>query len=108
MATISALDSKKTTLTRTLLWRLTIVCFVALASATSRAQSTAVQIIPQPKQLSLTPELFHLNRDTRLVMADARSEDDRFAAQDFIADIKDTSSLKLSIRNSKGRCARLV
>jgi len=108
MATISALDSMKTTLTRTLLWRLTIVCFVALASATTRAQSTAVQIIPQPKQLSLTPELFHLNRDTRLVMADARSEDDRFAAQDFIDDMKDTASVVLSIGKSKGRGAILV
>ena len=108
MATVSAVYSMKTTLTRTLLWRLTIVCFVALASATTRAQSTAVQIIPQPKQLSLTPELFHLNRDTRLVMADARSEDDRFAAQDFIDDMKDTASVALSIGKSKGRGAILV
>jgi len=108
MATISAVNSMKTTLTRTLLWRLTIVCFVALASATTRAQSTAVQIIPQPKQLSLTPELFHLNRDTRLVMADARSEEDRFAAQDFIDDMKDTASVALSIGKSKGRGAILI
>jgi hypothetical protein len=98
----------KTTLTRTLLRRLTIVCFVALASSPARAQSTAVQIIPQPKQVSLTPELFHLNRDTRLVMADARSEDDRFAAQDFIDDLKDTASVTLSIGKSKGRGAILV
>ena len=108
MATISAVNSMKTTLTRTLLWRLTIVCCVALASATTRAQSTAVQIIPQPKQLSLTPELFHLNRDTRLVLADARSEDDRFAAQDFIDDMKDTASVALSIGKGKGRGTILV
>ncbi len=108
MVAISAVNSMKTTLTRTLLWRLTIVCFVALASATTRAQSIAVQIIPQPKQLSLTPESFHLNRDTRLVMADARSDDDRFAAQDFIDDIRDTASVALSIGKSKGRGAILV
>ena len=108
MATISAVDSMKTTLTRTLLWRLTIVCFVALTSGTTRAQSTALQIIPQPKQLRVTRELFHLNRDTRLVMADARSEEDRFATQDFIDDMKDTASVVLSIGKSKGRGAILV
>jgi len=108
MATISAVNSMKTTLTRTLISRLTIVCFVALAWATTHAQSTAVQIIPQPKQLSLMPESFHLNRDARLVLADPRSEDDRFAAQDFIDDIKGTASVALSIGKSKGHGAILV
>jgi hexosaminidase len=107
MATI-AVNSMKTTLTRTLVSRLTIVCFVALAWANTHAQSTAVQIIPQPKQLISTTELFHLNRDARLVLTDPRSEDDRFAAQDFIDDIKGTASVALSIGKSKGRGAILI
>jgi hexosaminidase len=108
MATINAFISMKTTLTRTLNSRLMIVCFFVLTAASTQAQSTTIQIIPQPKQSSLTTEAFHLNRDARLVLADAKSEDDRFAAQDFIDDMKDTASVALSIGKSKGRGAILI
>jgi len=91
------------TLTRTLVLRLTIVCLTALVWVPAFGQSSSAQIIPQPKQLSMTPVAFRFNRDTRIVLADARSEDDRFAAQDFIDDIKQTAAVTLTIGKGKGR-----
>jgi hypothetical protein len=97
-----------TTLTRTLALRLTIVCLSALVWTPAYAQSPGAQIIPQPKQLSMTPDVFRLKRDTRIVLADARSEDDRFAAKDFVDDIKETASVTLTIGKGKGRGEILV
>ncbi len=55
------------------------------------------QIIPQPKQLEAqNGENFFLARDARVVLADPRSEDDRFAAQDFLDDLKETAGVALS------------
>ena len=57
-------------------------------AATTRAGTAhAVQIIPAPKSLTATGESFRLTRDTRVVLADTKSEDDRFAAEDFVADL---------------------
>ena len=84
------------TLTRTLSLRLTIVSTFAFVCAAVNAQSTA-QIIPAPKQLSAGAGSFSLSRDTRVVLADSNSPEDRFAAQDFIDDLKTSASLSLSI-----------
>jgi hypothetical protein len=97
-----------TTLTRTLALRLTIVCLSTLVWAPAYGQSSGAQIIPQAKQLSATPDAFRFKRDTRIVLADARSEDDRFAAKDFIDDIKETASVTLTIGKGQGRGDILV
>ncbi|HZH30181.1 MAG TPA: glycoside hydrolase family 20 zincin-like fold domain-containing protein [Pyrinomonadaceae bacterium] len=88
------------------------------ASAVARAQQVAdrtnaagatnttraIRLIPQPKQLRPTGEQFPLTPDVRLALADARSEDDRFAAEDFINDVRETGALTLSVgRARKGR-----
>ena len=90
-----------TTLTRTLTLRLTIVATFAFAGAVVSAQSNA-QIIPAPKQLSAGAGSFTLSQETRVVLADNKSAEDRFAAQDFIDDLKATASVSLSI-GSKSR-----
>jgi len=80
-----------------------------IASANAQAQSTtlseAIRLIPQPKQLQPTGETFQLTRDVRLALADALSGEDRFAAEDFAGDMRETAGgLALSI--GKRRSAR--
>jgi hexosaminidase len=88
--------------------RLAIVSLVMLAATTVLGQSAKLQLIPQPKQLATTPDAFHLTRDTRIALADPKSEDDRFAAQDFIDDVKTTAGLSLPIGKIKSRRTILV
>ena len=88
-----------------MLW-LAIVCGFAFASSLAKAQSPKVHVIPQLKQLNETQEPFHLRRETRIILADPRSEDDRFAAQDLIDDVKATGGLTLSM--GKGRMSHAI
>jgi hexosaminidase len=92
-----------TTLTRTFLLHAAIVCALASVCGQAGAQSPSLHFIPQAKQLRVTQDAFHLKRDTRVVLADPRSEDDRFAAQDFMDDVKATASLTLTIGNGRSR-----
>ena len=96
------------TLSRSSIVRLAIVSLVMLAATTVLGQSAKLQLIPQPKQLATTPDVFHLTRDTRIALADPKSEDDRFAAQDFIDDVKTTAGLSLPIGKIKSRRTILV
>ena len=66
-----------------------IVCACALGCGAATAQSTQVQIIPAPKQLTPGEGSFSV-RDARVVLADSKSAEDQFAAQDFIDDLKAT------------------
>ncbi len=86
------------TLSRSLLPRLAALCaaFVVAAAAGTNAQTTAanepIRVIPQPRELTRNAAAdFQLTRDARLVLADVRSADDRFAAQDFADDMRATS-----------------
>ncbi|HVF57198.1 MAG TPA: glycoside hydrolase family 20 zincin-like fold domain-containing protein [Pyrinomonadaceae bacterium] len=82
----------------------------AAQTATTQATATgnAVQVIPYPKQLKATGEAFRLVRGTRIVLADRRSEDDRFAAQDFIDDVRETAGVALEVGARRGRRQILV
>jgi hexosaminidase len=85
--------------------------FIALAVACASAQSskpTAIHVLPQPKVFKLTGETFRLGGETRIVLADPRSEDDRFAAQDFIDDLRETAGLSLSLGKDRGRRSILI
>jgi hexosaminidase len=93
------------TLTRTFFRQAAIVCTLACACGQASAQSPSVQLIPQPKQLSATQDVFRLS-DVGVRLADARSVDDRFATQDFIDDLKATAGLTLTI--GRGRSGRQI
>jgi hypothetical protein len=67
-----------------------------------------VQIIPRPKQLTRTGGDFKLSRRTRLALADPRSEDDRFAAEDFVEDVRQTADLTLRLGGRRDRETILV
>jgi len=93
----------KNTLTRTSISWLTILCFVALAWTTTHAQSPSLQIIPAPKQTSPSEAEFVIGREAHIVLADDKSVDDRFAAQDFADDMKQTAGVNLKVgRSSHG------
>ena len=91
------------TLTRSKTFRLIIVCACALVCGAANAQSPGVQIIPSPKQLTLGEGSFSISREARVVLADTRSAEDQFAAQDFIDDLKATSGVSLSIGRGQSR-----
>ena len=67
----------------------------------------AIQLIPQPKQLRPTGEAFRLTRDVRLALADALSADDRFAAEDFARDVRETTG-GLALSTGRPRTRRTI
>src|SRR5437588_10033582 len=89
------------TLSRTLILRAAIMCTFAFCFVSSRAQSSNIQVIPKPKQVNASDCRFEIGRDTRIVLADPKSVEDRFAAQDLIDDLKATADLALSIGKGK-------
>src|SRR5262245_25427870 len=106
MAVISI--SVRITLTRTLIPCLAIVTALALVGRPAKAQPAGVHLTPGPRQLTTTSEWFQLSRGTRVVLADSKSDDDRFAAQDFIDDAKATADASLSIGKGKSRREILI
>jgi hexosaminidase len=88
----------------------------ALASRASqtpeprRAKEDAerVQVIPAPKSVTKTGEDFALTKDVRVVVADSKSEEDRFAAQDFIDDVRETAGVELRLGSGGGKRRILV
>ncbi len=87
-----------------------VVMLTAAASVNARSLSPrqnptpgdAIRVIPRPKQLTATGEAFRLGHSTRVVATDARSEDDRFAAQDFIDDVRETAGVSLPMGRRRG------
>jgi hypothetical protein len=64
--------------------------------AQTAESSTKIQIIPAPKQVTAGEGSFPL-RDARVVLADGKSAEDQFAAQDFISDVKTAAGAPLTI-----------
>src|SRR5229473_3016284 len=83
----------KTTLTRTFILRTAILGAFAFACVGANAQTPNPQIIPAPKQLTANEGKFDIGLDTRMALADGQSAEDRFAAQDFIDDVKQTAGV---------------
>jgi N-acetyl-beta-hexosaminidase len=78
------------------------------ASAQSSAASTTIRIIPQPRQAIVNQEVFRIGAGARIILADPGSEEDRFAAQDFIDDAKETASVSLIIGKGRARPAIVI
>jgi hexosaminidase len=90
-------------LTRTFILCLLIIGAFTFSATKNLAQdaSAIVHIIPQPRQLLITRAEFRINPTAAVSLADPRSEDDRFAAQDFIDDLKETAGLSLKIGKAR-------
>ena len=103
------------TLTRTHTIRLTLLLlFIGPLVISDHAQTqtnaiaSRIQIIPQPREVKLASENFPLDRNSSITLADPSSVDDRFAANDFIEDAKQTSGINLKITRGKGRQTILI
>jgi hexosaminidase len=107
------------TLSRRFSRRLCVVALALLACVcAARAQQTAAarthetadtpQVIPAPRQMTATGTRFDFSRVTRVALADPRSEDDRFAAEDFIEDVRQTANLSLRVASRRERATILV
>jgi hexosaminidase len=70
--------------------------------------ATEISVVPRPRQVSATGGPFRLTRGVRLALADARSEADRFAAEDFAEDLRQTAALSLRVGGRRERGAILV
>ncbi|HYP54046.1 MAG TPA: hypothetical protein VEQ42_10930, partial [Pyrinomonadaceae bacterium] len=82
---------------------------VQTSTPTPAPPPAAVQVIPRPKRLTATGERFALKRGVLVVPADARSEDDRFAAEDFVRDVKETAGVTtLRVGRGGGRRGRVL
>jgi len=89
------------TLTRTLVFGLVIGVALIVAQGQDR-----ISVIPQPRQVTPNSETFRLER-AHVVLADTRSEEDRFAAMDFVSDVKE-AGIVLKVRGGRDRKAILI
>jgi hexosaminidase len=103
------------TLTRTLSLRLTVLllliaCFVPSVCGQDQNASVAstIKIIPQPREVTGTGNKFFLSRKVQLALADPNSVDDRFAANDFIQDVKETAGIDLRLGRGRGAQTILI
>src|SRR5882672_3567167 len=96
------------TLTRTLSLSAAIVCLMASAFILAEAQPANVQIIPAPKQVNQSEARFALGPEARIVLADGKSVEDRFAAQDFVDDVKQTAGVNLRFGGNSARREILI
>jgi hexosaminidase len=74
---------------------------------------SSIQLIPWPRQIEIKPNVFRLGGDgrvsaARIVLVDPRSEDDRFAAEDFQNDLQDSARLAIRIATSRSRHSILI
>jgi hypothetical protein len=92
------------TLTRTVVFGLIVLAVATVAHAQSRPIN--IQIIPQPRELMATGQVFSL-RGAHVELADSRSQEDRFAAEDFISDVKQ-GGVSLKVRGGSDRKAILI
>jgi hypothetical protein len=109
-----------TTLSRSLARRLSALPAVILLICAAPAPPTvaqtapatpaadAIRVVPAPRQLAQTGARFEFTRETRVALADPRSEGDRFAAEDFIDDARGAANLSLRIASRKDRATILI
>lgn len=74
-----------------------LLCLMLFAVSICAGATTPLQIIPQPKEVVATDEKFSLKNNSKIALADMRSVADRFAAQDFIDDVRATATANVQI-----------
>jgi hypothetical protein len=90
-----------------LLLLLTVIAWSPCLGQTP-STSPAFQIIPKPRQLKIGSGSYRFRETTRIVLANPRSDDDHFAAQDFADDLKATAKLAAKISTSNSRQSILI
>src|SRR5215470_18621552 len=92
-----------TTLTRTAGLRVIVVLLLGLAISICVSAQERISIIPSPRELKATGQNFPLDKNAHIVLADPRSTDDKFAADDFVSDVKSTANVSLKMNRNRGR-----
>lgn len=88
---------------------LQLLSLVVISWSCAQAQNQSkVQLIPQPRQVTLKTDAFRFSNATRIVLADPKSSDDRFAVEDFTDDAREAAGLVLRISTSRSRHSILV
>src|SRR5690348_8848006 len=90
------------------LFLVSLLCAPVVCTGQSASSTTEIRVIPQPRQLTKTTEVFRVTKTTRLVLADSHSEDDQFAAQDFADDLKETAGVQIRLGGGRGRQTILI
>jgi hexosaminidase len=94
-----------------------LLAFIVIIGSGAVAQEpkavSSIQLIPRPRQIAVKPDMFRVGGDARtsavrIVLADPRSEDDRFAAQDFQSDLQETARLAIRIAKQRSRHSILI
>jgi hypothetical protein len=80
----------------------------SLAVAQEQPAVSLVHLIPRPRQVAVKQDIFRLGNNTRIAFADPRSEDDRFAAEDFLSDLQETARLAIKKTGAGARHAILI
>jgi len=99
------------TLTRSAFARpllLLLIILYAETFALAQQDVATLQLIPKPRRVEIKHDRFPLGSKPQLVLAAPRSEDDRFAAQDFASDLNETARVALKISNSNARHSILI
>ncbi|HEV7798001.1 MAG TPA: beta-N-acetylhexosaminidase [Pyrinomonadaceae bacterium] len=101
------------TLTRSALVRPLLLFFAIVVTgspAVAQEQQTvsSIQVIPLPRQIAVKQDVFRLGNNTRIAFADPSSEDDRFAAEDFLSDLQETAKLAIKKTSAGGRRTILI
>lgn len=98
----------RSALARPLLLLLAIISAGSLVLAQDSNTNAPIQLIPKPRQIEIKQERFQLTGSTRIVLAAPRSDDDRFAAEDFSNDLRETAKLALRISTANARHPILI
>src|SRR5256885_267466 len=67
-----------------------------------------IQVVPKPKSVASTGESFRLTRNARVALADPKSVDGRFAAQDFADDGRASVGASVAVDVGKGKGRILI
>lgn len=87
---------------------LLLLTVVASAVAQEATPAAKIRVIPLPRQVTATQETFRLGAGSNIILADPRSDDDHFAAQDFIDDVRETAGVSLRIGKARARQAIVI
>src|SRR5688572_30381417 len=94
----------RTTLSRSvtlILFSLVLLYFSFPISVTAQPAGSFLQVIPRPRTMTPSNTRFALTKEVRLVLAEPRSVDNKFSAEDFLSDARETANVTLRIGNAR-------
>ena len=78
-----------------------LLCLSLAHTAKAQPAESLLQVIPRPRTMTPTNTRFALTKEVRLVLADPRSADNKFAVEDFLSDARETANVILRLGNAR-------